>query len=275
MARRNPKKDKAARRLRPDLPGPRRARFGLDDHNRLMSGASPDALPLIGVTSLWLWNLAQDRHAAAHCVDGCLTLHYALAEYGITSRVEAITIAIGDLRPSARPGASAVYGQDPRYNADGTFNGHTVLVVTGAGRFIDPTIQQFTEIPVTPATMLPLQAPLPTPGGLGGAPIAVGRGDHHAVIYSQLPVAQQRQAWRSPRLAARDGDYRAAGENLAANTLDLLQMEDMRPKAMQAPYPRLRVLLEALHGMPAIADSKGYRFADPATGKEIRLHDIA
>jgi hypothetical protein len=122
--------------------------------------------------------------------------------------------------------------------------------------------------------MLPLQAPLPTPDGLGEAPIAVGRGAHHAVIYSQLP-AQQRQAWRSTRLAARDGDYRAAGENLAANTLDLLQMEDMRPKALQAPYPRLRVLLEALHGMPAIADSEGYRFAHPATGKEIRLHDIA
>lgn len=28
--------------------------------------------------------------AAAHCVDGCVTLRYALGEYGIDSRVEAI-----------------------------------------------------------------------------------------------------------------------------------------------------------------------------------------
>ena len=33
-----------------------------------------------------------------------------------------------------------------RYNPDGTFNGHTILVATGARRFADPTIQQFAEL---------------------------------------------------------------------------------------------------------------------------------
>jgi hypothetical protein len=273
MARRNPKKDKSARRRRPDVPGLRRARLGMDDIHVLMANAPPDVLPLITLTSLWLWNLAEDGAAAAHCVDGCLVLHYALAEYGIESRIEAVTITIGDLRAGFRPG-DVRYGSDPHYNRDGTFNGHTVLVATGAGRLIDPTIQQFTEIPATRRTMLPLMGPLPVPGGLGEADIAVPRGDHHAVMYGPLP-ADQRQAWRSPRLAARDADYRHAGANLAANTLAMLQIEDMRPKAMRAPYPRLRTLLEALHGMtPVASEPGGFRFADPTTGREMWLRDV-
>jgi len=69
--RRNPKKNKAARRPRPDMPGLRRARLQLDDVHRIMAPA-----------------------AAAHCVDGCLTLHYALGEFGLESRVEAIGLRI-------------------------------------------------------------------------------------------------------------------------------------------------------------------------------------
>jgi hypothetical protein len=155
--RRNPKKNKAARRRRPDRPGLRRARLEIEDIHHLMAAAPPAALPLVGLTSLWLWNLAEDQAAAAHCVDGCLTLHYALAEFGIGSHVEAITICIERAAAGSAPGA--MYGQHPRYNADGTFNGHTILVVTGAGRFIDPTIQQFREVPHTKQAMLPLQAP--------------------------------------------------------------------------------------------------------------------
>jgi hypothetical protein len=122
--------------------------------------------------------------------------------------------------------------------------------------------------------MLPLMGPLPAPDGLGEADIAVPRGDHHAVLYGQLP-ADQRQAWRCARLDARDADFRHAGANLAANTLATLQIEDMRPRAIQAPYPRLRTLLDALHGMkPVASEPGGFRFADPATGREVWLSDI-
>jgi hypothetical protein len=270
MARRNPKKDKTARRRRPDMPGLRRASFGLEDVHLAMWAAEPAALPLAGLTAVWLWNLAQDRAAAAHCVDGCLTLHYALAEYGIASRIEAVTICVEDVRPGGRPGT--VYGQNPRYNTDGTFDGHTVLVATGAGRFVDPTIQQFAEVPARQGPPF-LQAPLPVPDGLGDVPIGIRRQDR-MVIYGQLPE-YQRQAWRGPRVAARDADYRKAGANLAANTLAMLQVEDIRPRAMQAPYPRLRRLLNAVNGMRYVADAAGgFRFADPATGKEVWLSDV-
>lgn len=235
-----------------------------------MSAAPPAALPLVGLTSLWLWNLAEDRAAAAHCVDGCLTLHYALAEFGIRSHVEAITICIEQTTAGAGPGA--MYGQHPRYNADGTFNGHTILVVTGAGRLIDPTIQQFPQVPPSKQALLPLQAPLPVPGGMGTSPVAIPREDH-LVMYLPLPE-HLRQAWRGPAVTARTADYRKAGAHLAANTLAVLQIEDMRPKAEQSPYPRLRALLAALDGTKPVADSRGFRFADPETGKEIWLSDV-
>jgi hypothetical protein len=94
----NPKKNPAARRRRPDRAAgsPGQARLGLRDISQLMSVVPPEALPLVGVTSVWLWNLAQEGHAAAHCVDGCLTLHHALANYGIASHVEAVAARIGD-----------------------------------------------------------------------------------------------------------------------------------------------------------------------------------
>jgi hypothetical protein len=269
MGRRNPKKDKTARRRRPGIGKPRPASFELDHVLRLMAAAPPDALPLVGVTSLWLWNLAQDGQAAAHCVEACVTLHHALAEFGIQSRIEAVSIVVGDLRADT----SVRYGHNPHYNSDGTFNGHTVLIVTGADRLIDPTIQQFAEIPVSPQTMLPLQIPLPEPDSLGPDPIPVPRGDHYGVVYSRLPE-HQRQAWRSSRLEDREADFRRAGENLAANTLAVLQVEDVRPRALRAPYPRLRTLMEATHGMKPVADVDGFRFAD-RTGRELHISEIA
>jgi hypothetical protein len=92
-------------------------------------------------------------------------------------------------------------------------------------------------------------------------------------MYIPLP-APYRDAWKTPVLAQRDGQYREAGANLAANVFDFLRVEDFRDRITQSPYPRLRTLLTALDGMTAVADRRGYRFADPGTGREFRLADI-
>jgi hypothetical protein len=109
----------------------------------------------------------QDGVAAAYCVDGCLTLHYALAEYGISSRVEALLLRVEG------NGSHTLYGdrQGPCYNANGTSNGHAVLVTLQAGRFLDPTIQQYAEVPRPERGMLPLLSPLPIKDGLGDQPL--------------------------------------------------------------------------------------------------------
>jgi hypothetical protein len=121
--------------------------MSLDNIATLTLGTPPETLPLVAVASVWLWNAAEDGALAAHCVDGCMTLPYALAEFGIASRVDAVTVEVEGAAGRTRYG----HTDGPRYNDDGTFNGHAVLVVPPAGRFLDPTIQQYAEVPDTEA----------------------------------------------------------------------------------------------------------------------------
>jgi hypothetical protein len=125
--------------------------MSLETVTTLMLNAPAEALPLLGLAGVWLWNIAEDGKGAAYCVDGCLTLHYALAEYGIESRVEAVIIDVEGNGTRTRYG-----GDGPNYNADGIFNGHAVLVVPAADRFLDPTLQQYREVPETEAATVPL-----------------------------------------------------------------------------------------------------------------------
>lgn len=270
--RRNPKKNPAARRRRGrDISGFPRARFRLDDVGRLLLNAPAEVLPLMALPAVWLWNVAEDRQAAAHCVDCCVTVQYALAEYGIASEIQAV--GVGIVAPGTEP---QLYGGGdglrPHYNQDGTFNGHTILVIPGAGRLLDPTVQQFAAIPRTVQAALPVMGRLPVPGGLGTAPISIDRTDHF-VLYVPLP-APYRNAWQGPVLAQRADEYREAGANLAANVFDIMRGEGFRDRTVHSPYPRLRALLTALDGTTTVADQRGYRFADPVTGKELRLADI-
>lgn len=137
---------------------------------------------------------------------------------------------------------------------------------------MDPTIQQYAEIPDSALAMLPLVARLPAWTGLGNQPFAVDRVDQ-MVVY--LPVPEhQRQAWRNPVTDSRVADYRTAGANLAANVFAMLRLENFRSRAARSPYPRLRKLLSALDGTEIVADSQGFRFAGPETGTEMRLADV-
>ena len=114
--------------------------------------------------------------------------------------------------------------------------------------------------------------PLRVPGGLGTAPFAVDRTDHF-VLYVPLP-APYRDAWQSPVLAQRADKFREVGANLAAGAFDIMRREGFRDRTAQSPYPRLRALLAALDGTTTVADRRGYRFADPDTGRELRLADV-
>jgi hypothetical protein len=253
--------------MRHDMPGPRRAQLTLEDIYPLLEAAPPEALPLVALPAVLLWNAAQDRAPAAHCVDACQTLHYALGEYGLRSEIQAVRLRSG------RDGTQGtVWGEDPRYNADGTFNGHTILVVPAAGRFIDPTIQQFREVPQTALSRLPLVAQLPARTSLGTQPFGVARSECTA-IYLPFP-GPERYAWQDPRVDAHADDYRLAGANLAANVFDILRQEPFRERVEQSPYPRLRTLLAALANAKSVVDGGRYQFADPVTGARLQLADV-
>jgi hypothetical protein len=265
-----PRKPIPVVRRSPDMPGLRRAHLPLDHVTKLIENAPADVQPLIALAAVWLWNMAEDNAAAAHCVDGCLTLHYALAEYGLASELQAVGVGIA--ATDSDPQLHGDYEQGPHYNADGTFNGHTILVVPEAHRFLDPTVQQFPEVPRTAQARLPLLGRLPAGTSLGTVPFHVDRTDHF-VMYVPYPDPQC-YAWECPIIDRRAREYEAAGGNLAANVFDMLRCFPAR--LAESPYPRLRTLHEALAGAQSIADRHGrYRFADPATGRELRLADIS
>ena len=203
--RRNPKKNPAARRPRGrDMPGaPRARRFRLEDLADLLESATADQLPLMALPAVWLWRAGEDGHAAAYCVDCCVTVQHALAEYGIASEIQAVGVGIAG--PGAEP--EVLGGDDtltPHYNEDGTFNGHTILVIPDAGRLVDPTIQQFDAIPRTVRAAQPMMAPLPAPGGLGTAPFVIDRADHF-VLYAPLPPPYC-DAWQSSPVLVQQAD---------------------------------------------------------------------
>ena len=203
--KRNPKKNAAARRRRPDRPGLRRAQLQTEDISRFLSVASAEALPLVALPSFLLWNMAQDGHAAAHCVDACLVLMFALAEYGLSSDVQAVGVQVNTESPGQ------LYDHAPFYNSDGSFNGHTILVVPPARRMIDATVQQFAEVPQTARATLPLVAQLPAGDGLGSETFGVVRHEY-TVAYRPYPEPD-RYGWRNPVIDARISGFRRRRES--------------------------------------------------------------
>ncbi|MFF0249968.1 hypothetical protein [Streptosporangium sandarakinum] len=268
MSRRNPKKDKSARRRRPSRPvGTGRFRMDIDDLGEAILHAPADIAPILALTGAWMWNAAQDAISAAHCIDACLTLHHALGVYGIDSHLEPVTLAISG------NGSSTLYGGDgPHWNPNGSFNGHVVLAIPEAGRFVDATIQQYREVPVSTHGNVPIIARLPNDTGLGVQPFGVSRGDHQ-VVYAPVPP-EQREAWRHPRIAAQDAAYRNAGANLAGNVFDMLRIADLRDKIRQSPYPRLRHLLDVLGDAETVVGPGLYGFRRRGDGTVVTLSDI-
>ena len=55
----------------------------------------------------------------------------------------------------------------------------------------------------------------------------------------------------------------------------MMRSELFRDRTAQSPYPRIRALLAALDGMTSVVDGGEYLFAEPGTGRKVRLADIA
>jgi hypothetical protein len=273
--RRNPKKDRTARRRRAGSDGLaelRPVRWEPELVGLAMSGASPASVPLMGAASVWLARAAQAKGSAAGCVGACLVVREALAVFGITSHVQAVGVEV-----ETPDGRRTMYGhpEGPRHNADGTFDGHTVLMVTGAHRLLDPTVQQFRGVPRRADTARPVIAEIGQLGDLAscaaGTQLRIIRSDH--VITYMLLKPQERQAWRIPAVDAAAGKFREQGEDVAAIVLELTRRLDGERAC--PPYPRMRRQLAAVDGMTLADDPvQGCYFSDRMTGRQIRLTDV-
>jgi hypothetical protein len=266
--RRQPKRTQAGRGPRPGrAPGPS-MRMELEAVTHGIMSAPPLLAPVFALVATWMWNASEDRSPAGSCVDSGIIFTGALAQYGIEARLEPVQVTIcrADGTPLAR------YGDSPRWNSDGTFNGHAVTTLPGIGRFADATVQQFREIPAGDLARLPIIAPMPAGRSLGTEPFAVPR-PGHTVIYQGHP-GDHRHLWRHRVIQASQPGYQLAAANLAANVFDILRSEHLAPKIRQAPYPRLHQLIDTLTGAESLVHEGRYVFRHPVTGRLLQLADI-
>jgi hypothetical protein len=200
-----------------------------------------------------------------------VTVQYALAEYGIASEIQAVGVGI-----AAAGTEPQLYGGDdglrPHYNQDGTFNGHTILVIPAAGRLLDPDYPAVRGDPAYGAGRAAGNGPTACPGRARHSAV---RYRPHRSLRALRPAARpvpQRLAKPGPRPASRR--VSGSGREPGRQRVNTMRGEGLHDRIVRSPYPRLRALLTALDGTTTVADAHGYRFADPATGRELRLVDI-
>jgi hypothetical protein len=159
-------------------------------------------MPLVAPTVVWAIHAAKPRVIdPALCIDACLALRSAFEVYGIAAHLAAVQIGIGSVVDPERL-YDRRYGPERAYfNADGTFNGHLVLVVPHPGVFLDATTQQFPEVPNTDLAVMPALARLPSPDGLGTDLYLVRRADND---FLYVPQADEVESLidQNPKVAA-------------------------------------------------------------------------
>ncbi|MDH2393982.1 hypothetical protein QCN29_35585 [Streptomyces sp. HNM0663] len=241
----------------------------------MLEHAKPDQLVELVLPSLWV-ALADGRVPANVCVDACLTLRSAYGQLGVRAELLPVDLAIRN-----RHGEGVRYGSLTPSWTGTSWNGHCVLVLPDSGRFVDATVEQFDEVrkigmgPMVGKVALSLAGD----GSLmePGAQVVLQRGDL-VLTYTVAGPQALASITEHPEVAAHTDAHRRTGVNTASFTLVALRGEDVRGRAMQAPYPRLRALLRAVGDAPYEADEAGdVRFCLPdhdGAERWLRLDEI-
>jgi hypothetical protein len=236
-----------------------------------------DRMPLVAPANLWAIHAAKPRVIdPGLCLDACLKLRCALEVYGIAAHLAAVQIGIGSVGEDHQRLYDRLYAPErAHFNADGSFNGHLVLVVPHPGVFLDPTTQQFPEVPKTDDAEMPAVSPLPSPDDFRANHYLVRRTDNDFLYVPQAEEVES-DIYGNPQVAAQMAGIRAGGLLLASQAFDILRHPDLRVKIRTAPYPRLQRQLDALGEAERIVRLRDgvWNFRDPRTGAEIRLSDI-
>jgi hypothetical protein len=196
-----------------------------------------------------LWAGISQGTPANICVDACMVLKHAYAQFGINSEVRVVDLVVEQAGGRRRQfGTPTPTWSGPDGNV---FNGHAVLVLPDSDRYVDPTIEQFEVIRrlnMGPLIGKAVAGTGPHVMGRGllspGAMLAVKRGNL-TLIYT---VAEERYSQElESRLAqyVTDG-HRRAGVNNASLALMMLRIPEVIERARKAPYPRLQALLRAV-----------------------------
>ncbi|RAJ76943.1 hypothetical protein K377_06112 [Streptomyces sp. PsTaAH-137] len=242
---------------------------------RMLEHAKPDQIVELVLPFLWA-ALSDGRAPANICVDACLTLRNAYGQLGVRAELLPVTVAI-----RKENGTGTLYGSLTPTWSGTEWNGHCALVLPDSERFVDPTIEQFSEVRKLGMGPMVGKVTMSTQEGGSlvqpGAQIVMQRGDLVLTYTVAGPEALASIVEHPEAIAHADG-HRRTGVNTASLTLAALRAEGVRERAMQAPHQRLRALLQAVGGAPYESDeAQDVRFHLPdESGQEqwLRLDEI-
>lgn len=280
----NPKKDKSARRRRPQRPMPGTFTAGVLDPNyrarvdklsMQATSAPPEALiPVLLATT---WAGVQVGQTANHCVDACRTLGFALAQLGIRTELRAAELIIRNNRTGQM---SERAPRIPSWQGN-ELTGHCILTLPEQDRFIDATIEQFHEVaalklgpavgragafldPDTGAVHAP-RATAARP--VAGSVLALQRGNL-VLAYTLSPDHANDIITSHPVVTATTEGHRRAGINLVSLVLGHLRGRGLDEVVRRAPFPRLHTLLDAIADSPVVDDNGEVRFTITRDGQQ-------
>lgn len=281
--RRRPKPPKGARPTppaRPRRPGRILGAVPEAHIEAILMRAPADRLPIWLLPHLYRQYVTGAQ--ANHCVDAALTLSVAFDLLGIPARPWPVRLLI---EPDTGTSAT-LYGENPRWDGD-VFHGHCVLWLPEHAHFIDVTLEQFDETAgEDPLVGRAYTLPGSQPGdrstldwaNTGGT--ALVRRETCNLAYTAGSAHEADAMLAAPLVQAHAAAHHRSGTNLASTAIVLCATDpDVLARARAGPFPRLRMLLDALAHAPSDVDDDGnWRFlwASPdGSSHPTLLDDIA
>jgi hypothetical protein len=251
----------------------------------MLAGEVPgEALVPMMLITLWVLNAAESGLPPNVCVDACQTIRHALAQFGIEAQLVAVDLVVDD------PARGTTLHGTPEPSWEGTeLDGHCILWLPRARRFLDPTVTQYPD-----AARLGLGPVMGRTSAIAGPQAKVKalaegatllEGSHFGVprgggmlLYTVASQEATRVITANPWIMQHADDHRRTGINLASWALDVLRRPSVISIARAAPFPRVTGLLDAIGDAPDEQDDAGnwyFRMPDPGGGqRRLRLDQI-
>jgi hypothetical protein len=255
-----------------DVAGPAAAAL-----NRVLGGDLSDPVTLAEMPARFL-DLAVAPYAAAgslpagRCVDDCLVLAHACAQFGMEAEARIAELTVTD----SVTGSRAVNGSlEPRWE-DGMFHGHTVTWLPAHGCLVDPTAEQFEGIDDYGEGAVIAVAGRSADDAPGVIRVRAERG------YLRLAyVLGTREASAAvldhPRVREEGDGYLRRGTNVASGVLARLARRRPARETAMIPYPRMAALADAIRDLDTREGDDGrvyFRQRGPGHHAAMRLDEI-
>lgn len=241
--------------------------------NRALGGDLTDPLTLIAMPALFLETIAAAYRPvlpAERCVDDCLVLAHAYAQFGMEAEVRIAELAVTDSVTASRE----VHGSTEPLWEDGIFHGHMVAWLPGHCCLVDPTAEQYEEIAAYREG--PVIATTAPPAAAGTVRVPAARGFLRLVY-----VLGTREASAAlldhPRVHEEGDGHLRRGVNIASEVLTRLVNRRPARETAAIAYPRMAALAQAVRGMKARTDEEGFLYFSrrgPGAQGRMRLNEI-